>query len=121
MKLRSLVPMAEVASVPRSIEFYGRLGFAVRDTFTPEGEAEPTWASLHHGGAELMLARVEAGKIAAEPRVLFYLYCDDVAAARAELVAQGLRCGEIATPFYAPRGEFELRDPNLHLLVVTHT
>lgn len=121
MKLRRLVPMAEVASVPRSIEFYGRLGFAVRDTFTPEGEPEPTWASLHDGGAELMLARVETGKILAEPRVLFYLYCDDVAAARAELVALGIRCGEIATPFYAPRGEFELRDPDGYLLVVTHT
>ena len=54
MKLHHLVPMAEVASVPRSIEFYGRLGFAVRDTFTPEGAPEPTWIErISSPGAKL--------------------------------------------------------------------
>lgn len=103
MKLRRLVPMAEVASVPPSIELYGRLGFAAPDTFPPEGEAEPTWASLHHGGAERMLARAEAERSAAER------------------VGRVVPCGEIATPFYAPRGELERRDPDGYLLVVTHT
>ena len=42
--------------------------------------------------------------------VLFYVYCDDVAALREELVRAGVDAGPIRTPFYAPRGEFEIRD-----------
>lgn len=38
MKTRHLVPMAFVADVERSIDFYGKLGFEVGNTFTPEQE-----------------------------------------------------------------------------------
>ena len=42
--LDSLVPMFHVESVPRSIEFYGKLGFVVGNTFTPPDQKEPIWA-----------------------------------------------------------------------------
>lgn len=119
--VRSLVALAEVASVPRSIAFYARLGFTVRNTFTPPSEGEPTWASLHSERAELMIARAKAPPSGGEHSVLFYLYCDDVREARAALERAGVACGEIAFPFYAPRGEFEIRDPDGYLLVITHT
>lgn len=113
--------MANVASVPRSIDFYAKLGFSVRNTFQPEGEDEPTWASLHADRAELMVTRGEVPPSAGEHSVLFYLYCDDVTEARASLQAAGVACGEVTFPFWSPRGEFEVRDPDGYLLMVTHT
>jgi catechol 2,3-dioxygenase-like lactoylglutathione lyase family enzyme len=120
MKLKALVPMAEVNSVPRSIAFYAKLGFEVRNTFTPSGAAEPSWASLQNGEAELMVTSGAAEGSAARS-VLFYLYCADVSRARQELQAADVECGEIQFPFYAPDGEFEVRDPDGYLLMITHT
>ena len=44
--IRSLTPLIHVASVPRSAAFYEQLGFEVKDSFTPPGSEEPSWASL---------------------------------------------------------------------------
>ncbi len=122
MWFKSLVAMAEVESVPRSIDFYAKLGFEVGNTFTPSGEAEPSWAWLRCGEADLMITcGEEPANRAAHHSVLFYLYCDDVAEARTTLEAAGVACGAIAFPFYAPRGEFEVRDPDGYQLMITHT
>jgi hypothetical protein len=40
MELKSLVPLAHVRSVPRSLEFYRKLGFVVAGTHTPEEDPE---------------------------------------------------------------------------------
>ncbi len=121
MQTRQLVPMVFVAEVERSIRFYEHLGFEVGNTFTQEGATKPTWAWLQCGEASLMLAFADEPIVAAQQRVLFYLYTDDVAAARASLAAAGLSPGEISTPFYAPRGEFKLVDPDGYTLMITHT
>ena len=120
MKPERLVPLIEVRSVVRSIEFYARLGFGAAHTFTPDGASEPGWASLRNGGAELMITRSET---AAPSRrsILLYVYCEDVAQARASLEAAGVSCGPIRHPFYAPKGEFEVKDPDGYLLMITHT
>jgi len=118
--VRSLVPLASVADVERSIRFYERLGFRVRNTFTPEGSPSPGWASLEAGGAELMLGRTET-PVPSTPSVLFYVYCDDVDVARSEIVAAGVEAGPISRPFYAPRGEFRVVDPDGYVLMFTHT
>jgi hypothetical protein len=60
MQPKSLVPMAQVRSVTRSVEFYRKLGFEEGNTHTPEGRAEPVWAWLRSGEAQLMLG--EAGE-----------------------------------------------------------
>jgi hypothetical protein len=91
------------------------------NTFEPEGEDEPTWASLHANRAELMVTRGERSASAGEHSVLFYLYCDDVAEARASLQAAGVACGEVSFPFWSPRGEFEVCDPDGYVLMVSHT
>lgn len=118
---RALVPFAHVASVPRSIAFYRTLGFEVRNTFVPAGESDPAWAYLESDRAHLMVARADGPFDAGQQAVLFYLYCDDVAATRAELERAGVGVGEIAYPFYAPRGEFRVHDPDGYLLMVMHT
>jgi len=119
--LDSLVPMVFVASVPRSIEFYGRLGFEVDNSFTPPGQAEPSWAWLRSGGAHLMVARASEPVIASAQAVILYVYCEDVPSFRANLMRKGVEVGEIGYPFYAPRGEFRVVDPDGYALMVTHT
>jgi len=121
MELNSLVPMAQVRSVRRSIAFYEKLGFAVGNTSTPEGGAEPVWAWLRSGGAHLMLAQAEEAVDPEKQAVLFYVYCADVAAFRSMLEEAGITPGPIQHPFYAPRGEFRVADPDGYVLMVTHT
>ena len=120
MKTQSLVPMVSVADVERSIAFYHHLGFEVGNTFACEGETKPSWAWLQSGDAQLMLAATNE-PIAGKHTVLFYVYAEDVAAARTSLIGAGLSPGEIATPFYAPQGEFELIDPDGYVIMVSHS
>lgn len=113
--------MAFVADVERSIAFYRHLGFEVGDTFAAEGSTKPTWAWLYSGDAQVMLAAASKPVMAKEQGVLFYVHTDDTSAARASLDEAGLDPGPIATPFYAPRGEFRLVDPDGYVVMVTHT
>ena len=120
-RLRSLVPMAYVRNVGDSIAFYRKLGFEVLNTFVPDGRTDPTWAWLETGEARLMLALASEPVIADQQAVLFYLYVDDVAAARSALEHAGVPVGPIEYPFYARRGEFRVRDPDRYVLMITHT
>ena len=119
-RVRSLVPMAHVAEIEASIAFYGKLGFEVGGSFTPPGDTQPSWVSLSSRGAELMLARASEPVIAEQQAVLFYVYCEDVAGMHAQLGADGVAAGPIAKPFYNPRGEFRLVDPDGYVVMVTH-
>lgn len=121
MQTRQLVPLISVADVERSIAFYQHLGFEVGKTFIPEGAKKPAWAWLQSRDAQLMLSAATNPIVAEQHSVLFYLYTDDVPAARAALIEAGLSPGEIRTEFYAPRGEFELVDPDGYVLIITHT
>jgi hypothetical protein len=120
-RIRSLVPMAHVASVSDSVAFYRKLGFEVGNTFVPKGHTEPTWAWLKSDRANLMLALAGEPVVAAQQAVLFYLYCDDVAGTRAALQQAGVDVGPIEYPFYAPRGEFRVQDLDRYVLMITHT
>jgi hypothetical protein len=110
-RVRSLVPMAHVRSVPASIAFYRRLGFEVENTFTPSDQREPSWGYLSSGRAQLMVARADEPVIPGQQAVLFYAYCDDVPALRGRLIAEGIEAGPIQCPFYALRGEFRVQNP----------
>ncbi len=121
MELNSLVPMAHVRSVSRSIEFYRKLGFVEGNTHTPEGGVEPVWAWLRSGGAHLMLAQANEPVEPAKQAVLFYLYAPDVLAFRSTLLKAGIDAGPLRYPFYAPGGEFRVTDPDGYVLMVTHT
>lgn len=117
---KSLVPMAHVKDVERSVSFYSQLGFEVRNTFTPEGSSTLAWAFLESQEARLMLAAAGEPVLPEQQAVLFYIYLEDVKSAHAELTAAGLEPGPISFPFYCPKGEFRLQDPDGYVLMVTH-
>lgn len=121
IQTKQLTPMVSVSNLPRSIAFYEHLGFAVANSVTPEGEAEPSWAWLSSGAAHLMINQACDPILPDQQRILFYLYVEDVAETREALLAAGLQPGPITTPFYAPRGEFWLADPDGYTLMITHT
>jgi catechol 2,3-dioxygenase-like lactoylglutathione lyase family enzyme len=116
--VRALVPLARVADIPASIAFYEKLGFAVANQVAPEGEEVPNWVWLRAERAELMLGRAEAAVEADRQSVLFYTYCDNVAATHAALAEAGLDPGPIGRPFYNPGGEFRLTDPDGYVILV---
>ena len=122
LAFRNLTPMAAVRDVAAAVVFYELLGFEVGNTFQPDGANAPTWAWLHSGnGAELMLSLAEEPVMAERQGVLFYLYVDDVDAKHAELAAAGVAVGTMTKPFYNPRGEFRITDPDGYVLMITHT
>lgn len=116
-----LVPMAFVQSVPRSMDFYGQLGFVAQNTHQPENVPDPVWAWLRCNAAQLMVAQASGPIDPEQQAVLFYLYVPDVEAFRKQLLEKGLEPGEIQHPFYAPRGEFRLTDPDGYTLMIHHT
>ena len=120
IQTKRLVAMAFIADVPQSVTFYEHLGFSVANNFTPPDAEVPSWAWLESDGAHLMVARASEPVVPEQQAVLFYLYVEDVAAAREILATAGLNPGPIATPFYAPRGEFRLVDPDGYCLMITH-
>jgi hypothetical protein len=98
MTLKSLVPLAHVQSVRRSVEFYRKLGFVEGNTHTPEGGTEPVWAWLTAGGAQLMLAEAGEPVDPEKQAVLFYVYSSDVAGFRNMVIEAGVKAGPIHIP-----------------------
>ncbi len=91
------------------------------NTFTPPESQDPSWVWMERDIARLMLSLASAPVLPEEQAVLFYLYYDDVEATRRELVAAGIEAGPIQYPFYNPRGEFRVQDPDGYVLMLTHT
>jgi hypothetical protein len=96
MTLKSLVPMAYVRSVRRSIESYAKLGFEAGNSHMPEGGGEPVWAWLK-AGAHLMLAQASEPVDPEKQAVLFYVYCPDVPEFQRMLIEPGMESGPMVT------------------------
>ena len=117
-KLAALVPLAHVADVRKSMEFYQLLGFAVKNVVEHEGQVQ--WAWLQNGGADLMLARSARPMNPGAQDILFYVYAPDVVAYRSELEVKGVKVGPVKYPFYSPRGEFRVDDLDGYTMFVSH-
>jgi catechol 2,3-dioxygenase-like lactoylglutathione lyase family enzyme len=118
--------MVPVADVARSAAFYKLLGFEIGNRVPETGEMG--WAWLYSPqvenwkrGPNLMLSRTDKAFGAGGPEVVFYLYAADLVELREKLIEQGLDPGEICYPFYLPAGEFELRDPDGHCLMIAQS
>jgi hypothetical protein len=119
MKVDSLVPLAHVADVSRSVDFCVKLGFEVVNSFKPQDRLQ--WVWLRTGNADLMLGNADEPVIAVQQAVLFYVYTPDVPGMREKLIRDGVDAGPITFPFYNPRGEFRIEDPDGYVVMVAHT
>jgi hypothetical protein len=111
-----LIPFVRVADMGRSVVFYERLGFSVKETHEHDGGLD--WAALEAGSAQLMLADAGASIDPAQQAVLFYLYSDDLPGFRARLISEGLPVGEIRDGTPGPRQELAMSDPDGYCLMV---
>lgn len=113
----SLVPMAHVADVQRSADFYAQLGFKVVSTYKND-PGLLCWADLTCGDARLMLTRADEPVVAAQQAVLFYLYADDLIGLREHLLGTGVAVSAITYPFYMAKGELRVADPDGYTLLI---
>jgi uncharacterized glyoxalase superfamily protein PhnB len=115
-RVRGLVPFVHVEDVERSIAFYYHLGFIVASIYRYRGTS--VWAELRSEGAELMVSTDGDSVDPAGQGVLFYLYSDDLAALREQLLADGIHVGEIVDGTPGPPQEMRLMDPDGYVLMV---
>ena len=112
-----LTPMAHVADVQRSVDFYKHLGMEVRGSLrSPSGELQWVYVACEH--AELMLTRASEPVIASQQAVLFYFYSPDLIALRDHLLACGIEVSAITYPSYMPKGEIRVEDPDGYVLLI---
>jgi Glyoxalase/Bleomycin resistance protein/Dioxygenase superfamily len=112
-----LVPMASVADVQRSVDFYALLDLRVRGSHQdPDGQL--VWVHLQCEGAHLMLSHSSGPIDAAHQGVIFYLYSPDLVALRNRLLAHNVKVSEITYPLYMEKGEMCLSDPDGYTLLV---
>jgi hypothetical protein len=115
--VNGLVPIAGVADVQRSADFYKLLGMEMGGRLkNPNGELQ--WAWLEHKGAQLMVSRASQPVIPKQQRVLFYLYSPDLVVLREHLLANGMNVSAITYPEYMPKGEICLDDPDGYCLLI---
>ena len=119
-KYSGLVPMIPVTSVARAIAFYEQLGFKVGNSVTEETGGEPNWAWLYNGDAHLMINKLPVPIHVTHESASCWVYTKDVPAVHAYLKAKGLDVGEISYPFYNPRGEFHVHDPDGYAIFIAH-
>jgi hypothetical protein len=125
----AVVAMLRVTNIERSLPFYSLLGFRVGNYVPREAPAPADWhwvwlyqpnAANWKTGANLMLVRgcdVDANA----QGILFYLYAADLVSLREQLLAAGVKCGEISYPEYLPKGEFETFDPEGYRLMIAQS
>lgn len=117
-RVEALIPFVHVRDVERSIAFYYHLGFVVTSVYKYRGS--PVWAELRSEGAVLMVSAgepVDQG----DQGILFYLYSDNLAALREQLLAAGIDAGEIVDGTPGPREQLLLTDPDGYVLMVAQT
>src|SRR4051794_3966213 len=115
-RVRDLLPFVQVSDCARSVAFYERVGFDLEDEHEHDGKLD--WAALESRDAHLMLARASAPIERDKQAVLFYLYADDLAALRDQLLAVGVTAGEIPDGSPGPAREMGLADPDGWCLMV---
>jgi uncharacterized glyoxalase superfamily protein PhnB len=115
-RVSRLVPFVHVEDVDRAIAFYQHFGFLVASIFKYRGRA--VWAALESEDAELMVSTDGDPIDPAKQGILFYLYSNDLAALRAQLIANGIEAGEIDDGTPGPRQEMRVTDPDGYVLMI---
>jgi hypothetical protein len=116
-KVTGLIPMASVAKVECSVDFYKLLGMELRGSLkSTSGDLQ--WAHVACEGADLMLTRAKEPVVPGQQSVLFYLYSPNLVALREHLIVAGVRVSSITYPDYMPKGEVRVEDPDGYTLLI---
>jgi uncharacterized glyoxalase superfamily protein PhnB len=115
-RVNGLIPFVHVEDVERSIAFYYHLGFVVASIYKYRGR--PVWAELRSDGAALMVSTDGDSIDPAGQGVLFYLYSNNLARLREQILVEGIDVGEIVDGTPGPRQEMKLTDPDGYVLMV---
>jgi len=110
---KAVVALLHVADVQRSIEFYGKLGFELGGEPLKNDAGVKTFAWMHHGSAAQIMVTLTGRPLNPGAQdVMFYLYVTDMPAYRERVIARGVKVGEVKYPFWSPKGEFRIDDPD---------
>ncbi len=110
---KSVVALIHVSDLESSIDFYQRLGFEPGNKPLRNSQGAATFAWLHRGQAsQIMLTLAGRPLNPSAQDVMFYLYVDDMPAYRQVLIDRGVKVGEVTYPFWSPKGEFRIEDPD---------
>jgi hypothetical protein len=115
-RVSRLVPFVHVEDVERTIAFYQHLGFVVASVYKYRERA--VWAALQSGDAEMMVSTDGDPIDPAGQGVLFYLYSDDLAGLRGQLLASRVEAGEIEDGTPGPHQEMRVIDPDGYVLMI---
>ena len=115
MKMNRLVPMLPVKSMPASVAFYEKLGFAVERRDDHWG-----WAMLRSGECRVMLDQSINVHPDAPRQSVLYLYPENIAEYHAQVRRNGLEVPDLETTFYGMT-EFRLGDPDGNRLWIGET
>jgi catechol 2,3-dioxygenase-like lactoylglutathione lyase family enzyme len=115
-RVSRLIPFVRVVDVEASVAFYTHLGFTVTDTATYKDRL--SWASLRSGETEIMFEGTHGPSDPDHQRIQFYLYSDDLAKLRGQLLEAGIEAGEIEDGSPGPREEMRVVDPDGYVLIV---
>jgi catechol 2,3-dioxygenase-like lactoylglutathione lyase family enzyme len=116
-KVTGLIPMAHVADVQHSVDFYRLLGMEVRGNLrNPSGKFQ--WVHLGCDHAEVMFTQASGPVIASQQAVLFYLYSPQLVPLREHLLSRGVTVSEVTYPSYMPKGEIRVEDPDGYVLLI---
>lgn len=115
-RVNRLIPFVRVVDVERSVAFYRHLGFSVQEVARYRDRL--SWASLQSGAAEIMFEGTNPPIDPDRQRVLFYLYSEDLAALRDQLIAAGIDAGPIEDGSPGPAEEMRVTDPDGYVLMI---
>jgi len=106
MKMRRLIPMLPVSSMPASVNFYQQLGFSVE-----QRNDGWRWAMLRFGECRLMVDESINTRPAAPRCCVIYLYPDDIVEYHRQVRSNGLSVPDLEVTFYGMT-EFRIDDPD---------
>src|SRR5437016_4336318 len=98
---KAVVALLHVSDVERSAEFYAKLGFELGKAPQKNEQGVASFAWLHRGDAsQIMLTLTGRPLNPGAQDVMFYLYVDDMAAYRQQVMERGVAVGEVSYPFW---------------------
>jgi hypothetical protein len=115
-RVNRLVPFVRVVDVERSVAFYLHLGFTVQEVAKYRDRL--SWALLQSEWAEIMFEGTNPPIDPDRQRVQFYLYSEDLAALRDQLIAAGIDAGQIEDGSPGPSEEMRVTDPDGYVLMI---